>query len=90
MPRRRSGRAQLIILRIERGRLTEVARAPIGAWAQGIAFSRDGRMIVVQNMADRNLGVFRFENGRLRDTGQRIGVNGGPAAIRTADAPVGR
>lgn len=80
------GRAQLIILRIERGRLQEVARAPVGDWAQGIAFSRDGRMIVVQNMADRNLAVFRFENGRLRDTGQRIGVNGGPAAIRTADA----
>lgn len=81
------GRGQLVILRIERGRLQEVARAPVGDWAQGIAFSRDGRMIVVQNMADRNLAVFRFENGRLRDTGQRIGVNGGPAAIRTADAP---
>lgn len=79
------GQAQLVILRIERGRLHEVARAPVGAWAQGIAFSRDGRMIVVQNMADRNLAVFRFENGRLRDTGQRIGVNGGPAAIRTAE-----
>ncbi len=36
------GRAQLIMLRIDNGRLREVARAPIGDWAQGIAFSRDG------------------------------------------------
>ena len=81
------GRAQLVMLRIDNGRLREVARAPIGDWAQGIAFSRDGRTVLAQNMADRNIAVFRFENGRLRDTGQRIAVNGGPAAIRTADAP---
>ncbi|MBR0670626.1 lactonase family protein [Neoroseomonas soli] len=67
------------------GPLREVARAPVGDWAQGIAFSRDGKTVVAQNMADRNLAVFRFDNGRLRDTGQRIAVNGGPAAIRTAD-----
>ncbi len=79
------GVAQLVILRIENGRLRRVAQAPIGAWAQGVAFSRDGRTIVVQNMADRNLAVFRFADGRLTDTRQRIAVNGGPAAIRTAE-----
>lgn len=81
------GRAQLVMLRIDNGRLREVARAPVGDWAQGIAFSRDGKTILVQNMADRNIAVFRFDDGRLRDTGQRIPVNGGPAAIRTADVP---
>ena len=84
------GRAQLVLLRIDNGRLREVARAPVGDWAQGIAFSRDGKTILVQNMADRNLAVFRFDEGRLRDTGQRIAVNGGPAAIRTADVPPAR
>ncbi len=77
--------AQLVILRIENGRLRRVAQAPVGAWAQGVAFSRDGRTIVVQNMADRNLAVFRFAEGRLTDTRQRIAVGGGPAAIRTAE-----
>ncbi len=81
------GRGQLVMLRIDNGRLREVARAPIGDWAQGIAFSRDGRTVLVQNMADRNIAVFRFQDGRLTDTGTRIAVNGGPAAIRTADAP---
>jgi DNA-binding beta-propeller fold protein YncE len=85
------GRSQLVMLRIDNGRLREVARAPIGDWAQGVAFSRDGRTLLVQNMADRNIAVFRFQEGRLRDTGTRIAVNGGPAAIRTADvAPPAR
>lgn len=79
------GVAQLVILRIENGRLRRVAQAPVGAWAQGVVFSRDGRTIVVQNMADRNLAVFRFAEGRLTDTRQRIPVGGGPAAIRTAE-----
>lgn len=79
------GVAQLVILRIENGRLRRVAQAPVGAWAQGVVFSRDGRTIVVQNMADRNLAVFRFAEGRLTDTRQRIAVNGGPAALRTAE-----
>lgn len=79
------GRAQLVLLRIDNNRLREVARAPVGDWAQGIAFSNNGRTILVQNMADRNISVFRVEAGRLRDTGQRLPTNGGPAAIRTAD-----
>ncbi|MES2711198.1 MAG: YncE family protein [Pseudomonadota bacterium] len=79
------GVSQLVILRIENGRLRRIAQAPIGAWAQGVAFSRDGRTIVVQNMADRNLAVFRFDGQRLVDTRQRIAVGGGPAAIRTAE-----
>jgi DNA-binding beta-propeller fold protein YncE len=79
------GVGQLVILRIENGRLRRVAQAPTGPWAQGVAFSRDGRTIVVQNMADRNLSVFRFDGTRLTDTRQRIPVGGGPAAIRTAE-----
>ena len=79
------GRAQVVLFRIDNGRLREVARAPVGDWAQGLAFSRDGRTLLVQNMADRTIAVFRVDGDRLRDTGQRLQVNGGPAAIRTAE-----
>ena len=82
------GRAQLVLLRIDNGRLREVSRAPVGDWAQGIVFSRDGRTLLVQNMAAREIMVFRIEGDRLRDTGQRVQTNGGPAAIRTAEVPM--
>lgn len=81
------GHTQLVVLRIDGGRLSVVASAPAGDWAQGVAFSRDGKTILVQNMVDRNIAVFRFEQDQLRDTGQRIAVSGGPAGIRTAEGP---
>jgi DNA-binding beta-propeller fold protein YncE len=74
----------LLLYRVDNLKLTKVAQAPIGRWSQGIAFSRDGKTILVQNMLERDIQVFRFDGGNLTDTGQRIPLNGGGAAIRTA------
>jgi DNA-binding beta-propeller fold protein YncE len=72
------------MLRIADGRLSVVSEARVGAWAQGAAFSLDGRTLLVGNTADREVQVLRVsEEGRLTDTGARIGVSGGPAALRT-------
>jgi sugar lactone lactonase YvrE len=75
---------KLILLRIDGNRLVKYAEAPIGTWAQGVAFSRDGRTILVQNMAEKEIQVLKLDGDRLSDTGQRIKMNGGPAGIRTA------
>jgi DNA-binding beta-propeller fold protein YncE len=76
---------KLVLFRVNGTSLTRVAEAPVGHWAQGIAFSADGRTIVVGNMVERDLWVFEWDGTTLRDTGQRIKVGGGSAAIRTAD-----
>ena len=78
------GKAQVKLLRIENGKLRVVAAANAGDWVQGMGFSRDGRTLLIGNMADRTLGVYRIEGDRIADTGQRIAVSGGPAAIGTA------
>jgi len=78
------GTGMVRLLRIEDGRLRLVGEAPVGNWAQGVVFSRDGRLLV-QNMVDRNLAVFRMEGDRLVDTGERVAVNGGPSGFRTAE-----
>ena len=44
-----------------------------------------GQTLLVQNMVEREIWVFRVDGTELRDTGHRIKVNGGPAAIRIAD-----
>jgi DNA-binding beta-propeller fold protein YncE len=75
---------KLVLLRIDGNKLTKYAEAPIGTWAQGVAFSRDGRTILVQNMAEKEIQVLKLDGDKLSDTGQRIKVNGGPAGIRTA------
>ena len=78
-----SGR--LVLLRASGMKLSKVAEAPIGHWSQGVAFAADGRTILVGNMVEKDLWVFEWNGTTLRDTGQRIKVNGGSAAVRTAE-----
>ena len=75
------GRLTLFAIEGQAPRL--VAEAPIGKWSQGIAFSRDGRTILVENMVERSLSVFRWENGVLAK-GDPLPMPAGPAAIGTA------
>jgi DNA-binding beta-propeller fold protein YncE len=79
------------MLRIGDGRLSVVGEARVGTWSQGAAFSRDGRSLLVGNMVERDISVLRVgEDGRLTDTGTRLRVGGGSAALRTAERPPGR
>jgi DNA-binding beta-propeller fold protein YncE len=76
---------KLVIVRVTGKTLSRVAEARIGHWSQGAAFSTDGKTILVGNMVEKDYWVFQWDGRTLRDTGQRVKVNGGPAAIRTAD-----
>ena len=80
-----SDNGKLVLLRVSGRSLQKVAEAPIGHWSQGVAFSADGKTILVGNMVEKDLWVFEWNGTTLRDTGQRIKVNGGSAAVRTAE-----
>jgi DNA-binding beta-propeller fold protein YncE len=74
----------LQLYKVEKTKLGKVAEIKIGHWSQGIAFSADGQHILVQNMIEKNIMVFRWKDGQLANTGHAIPVKGGPAGIRTA------
>lgn len=76
---------KLILLRVSGASLAKVADARIGHWPQGAEFSAAGKTILVGNMVAKELWVFEWSGGVLRDTGHRIKTNGGPAGIRIAD-----
>jgi DNA-binding beta-propeller fold protein YncE len=76
---------KLVLLRVSGTDLSRLAEAPIGHWSQGAAFAPDGKHIFVGNMVEKDLQVFSLNGGTLKDTGVRIAVKGGPAAIRIAD-----
>lgn len=76
---------KLVLFRVSGPGLSRVAEAPIGHWSQGAAFSPDGRTILVGNMVEKDVWVFDWDGTTLRDTGVRLAVKGGVAAIRTAD-----
>jgi DNA-binding beta-propeller fold protein YncE len=76
---------KVILYRVDGTRLIPLAAAFVGHWAQGIAFSADSSVILVGNMVERNVQVLRWDGTSLTDRGERIRVNGGSAALRTAD-----
>jgi DNA-binding beta-propeller fold protein YncE len=74
---------RLVIYAVEGKSLRKIAEAPIGHWSQGIAFSRNGETILVQNMVERTIAVFRFDGQKLT-AGTPIAMGAGPAALGTA------
>ena len=75
---------KLVMVRVSGKTLSRVAEAPIGKWSQGVAFSPDGKTILVGNMVEKDYSIFQWNGSALKDTG-RLKMNGGPAAIRIAD-----
>ena len=76
---------KLVIVRISGTTLARVAEAPIGHWSQGVAWLPDGKTLMVGNMVEKDYWIFSWDGTTLKDTGQRVKVDGGPVAIRTAD-----
>jgi DNA-binding beta-propeller fold protein YncE len=72
---------------LERKGKTFVARQhiPIGRIPEGVAFTSDGRYLLVECHPDRKIWMFRVtSNGTLEDTGRRIEMPGFPSSIRAS------
>ena len=78
-----SERGVLVMLGFEGKTLRRVADIPIGRWTQGIAFSRDGRTVMVQAMVEHVIQVFRWDGDKLFPANP-IDTVAGPAAIATS------
>jgi DNA-binding beta-propeller fold protein YncE len=79
---------KVLVYRVEQKKLTKLTEAPIGHWSQGVAFTPDNQYVLVQNMVEKDIMVFKLDGGKLEDTGQRLKMKGGPAAMRTAEKPL--
>jgi len=53
-----------------------------GRIPEGVAFTSDGKYLVVQCHPDREIWIFSVKRGRLKDTGHRIKVPGMPSSLR--------
>jgi DNA-binding beta-propeller fold protein YncE len=75
-----SERGQVQIWRIKGARLRLVTSAPVLAWGQGLAWTRDGRTLLVQSMVGDSIASFGFDGARLTPR-TTLRMPGGPAAI---------
>lgn len=75
---------KLVLLRLAGDRLEPAHEAPIGTWSQGVAFSADGQMVLVGDMVEKRLNVFRITEQGLAAQAP-VPLPAGGAAIRTAE-----
>ena len=73
----------LEIARVEGKALRLVAETKVGHWGQGVAWSRNGRTLLLQAAAEKELEIFTFDGHTLSPSGV-IAVGGSPAGIRAA------
>lgn len=76
------GTARYVLFGIEGGRLRPAAQVAGGQWLQGHAFSADGRAVLVQDAANRQLRLYRHAAGAITDTGERLQLDAAPAALK--------
>jgi hypothetical protein len=60
-----------------------LTEAKVGHWCQGLAWSKGGRMLLVQCMVEKEIMAFGFDGKELKPAGA-IKVSGGPSGIGTA------
>jgi hypothetical protein len=73
----------LKIFKVDGTKLTLAARGEFGPWGQGVVWSKDGKTLLAQSMADKTITVFSFDGKALKETAV-VKVSGGAAGIRTA------
>ena len=74
----------LVIFKVDGTTLTKAAELRTAVWNQGVAWSRDGKTLLVQSMGEQLLSVVSFDGKSLKATSE-IKTKGGPEGIRTAD-----
>ncbi len=75
---------RLTLFAVDGETLTKVAEAPIGKWAEALAFSRDGKTIMAQSMYERTITVLRWDGSQLT-VGTPLAIkDAGPESFGTA------
>jgi DNA-binding beta-propeller fold protein YncE len=74
----------LKVFKVDGADLTQVAEASTGRWGQGAAWSKDGKVILLQCAIAKNIEVYRFDGHALtRDAGATLAMPGRPGAVAT-------
>jgi DNA-binding beta-propeller fold protein YncE len=74
----------LAVFKADGTNLTKAAELRTAVWNQGVAWSRDGKTLLVQSMGEQLLSIVAFDGKSLKATGE-IKTKGGPEGIRTAE-----
>jgi DNA-binding beta-propeller fold protein YncE len=75
-------RGRIVILGIDGKNVSRLQEITLGGIPESLAFSPDGRFLLVGNLLDRDIAVLRVNGMEVVDTGRRIPLPAQPAALR--------
>lgn len=74
----------LKVFKVDGAKLTQVAEARTGRWGQGAAWSKNGKVILLQGAISKNIEVYHFDGHFLtRDMDATLSMPGRPGAVAT-------
>ena len=74
--------SSLVVLKIDGKKVTRVGEVEIGAFAEGLVFSPDGKYIYAGNFRDKDVSILRVDGTTVTNTGTRFALPGAPASMR--------
>lgn len=73
----------ITVLKIDGKRVTRLGEVPVGAFAEGAAFSADGSRLYVGDFIGSDISVLAVTGSKVTNSGQKIKMSGQPASIRS-------
>nr|ART90332.1 hypothetical protein [uncultured bacterium] len=77
-------RGRIVILGIDQKKVSRLGEITLGGIPEALAFSPDGRFLLVGNMLDQDIAVLRVNGTEVVDTGRRLPLPAQPAAMRAS------
>ncbi len=74
-------RGALVLFEIVDGKAIQRDQVEGGIAAQGVVFTKDSRYVLLQMNVEKMIGVYEIFKGKIRDTGERIELSGGPTSV---------
>ena len=75
-------RGRIVILGIDGKKVSRLQEITLGGIPESLAFSPDGRILLVGNLLDQDIAVLRVNGTEVVDTGRRLPLPAQPAALR--------
>jgi DNA-binding beta-propeller fold protein YncE len=71
----------LSVLQIEGKKVTHVGDIEVGAMPEGVAFTPNGKYLLVGNYLDQDVSILKVDGVAITDTGRRFKLPGHPASM---------
>jgi DNA-binding beta-propeller fold protein YncE len=73
------------VLAIDGKKVTKVGDVEVGGLPKGMAFTPDGKYLLVGNYLDQDISILKVDGTKITDTGKRFKLPGHPASMRMSE-----